>query len=293
MRSVKEIYDEIIEEKNKRMELNEINSKSRVSIMNGIAWVVAAAIRSLEVTMEVFGADTMAFIDKKIHGTADYYANALLKYQHGDELTIREDGLGFGYLNIDPSKNIITKVAYFEQPSDLEKDNRALYKLATGAVGSLRQLDDEQMIAVRAYIDKIKFLGTNIDITSRKGDVLIPRITVYHNGMLPESVLMEKIVTDINDYISILTFDAMFKVSEIIDVVMHVDTVTDVFIDPTTEPAGGIYVAKYDNEHNLTSPEKIDRITELASGYLVESSKMDDEKDLPSFKECITLKVER
>lgn len=293
MRTVKEIYDEIIDEKNKRLELNEINSKSKVSVMNGIAWIVAVAIRSLEFTMEAFGADVTEFINKKIHGTADFYAHALLKYQHGDELTVREDGLGFGYANIDPSKQIITKVAYSEYPSDLEKDNRVLYKLATGTSGNLSRLDDEQMISIKAYLDKIKFLGTNIDVVSKKGDVLIPRITVYHDGMIPESILMENIVNEIKKYIAILSFDATFKVSDLFDVVKHIDNVTDVFIDSSTEPAGGVYVAKYDNDHKLLPAEKVIRKTDLASGYLTESSKVDEESDLPNFTESITLKVEK
>ena len=45
-------------------------------------------------------------------GTPAYYANALLQYQQGDELTVREDGLAFGYPNVDETKRIITQVSY-------------------------------------------------------------------------------------------------------------------------------------------------------------------------------------
>ncbi|MFR2062734.1 MAG: hypothetical protein ACLS37_13145 [Alistipes sp.] len=87
-RTLKEIYDEAVRERNKRMELNEFSSDSKLSILNGIAWTVAAVIHSFETLLDVFAYDISETINRRINGTPDYYARALLQYQKGDELTV-------------------------------------------------------------------------------------------------------------------------------------------------------------------------------------------------------------
>ena len=87
-RTLKEIYDEAVRERNKRMELNEFSSDSKLSILNGIAWTVAAVIHSFETLLDVFAYDISETINRRINGNPDYYARALLQYQKGDELTV-------------------------------------------------------------------------------------------------------------------------------------------------------------------------------------------------------------
>ena len=107
IRTIKEIYTEAVAERNRRLELAEFASDSKLSVMNGILWVVAAAIYSFETLLDVFAVDISEAINGRINGTPAYYANALLQYPQGDELTVREDGLAFGYPNVDETKRII------------------------------------------------------------------------------------------------------------------------------------------------------------------------------------------
>ena len=89
-RTIKEIYNEAVQERNRRLELTEFASDSKLSVMNGILWTVAAVIYSFETLLDVFAVDISEAINNRINGTPDYYANALLQYQQGDELTVRE-----------------------------------------------------------------------------------------------------------------------------------------------------------------------------------------------------------
>ena len=107
-RTIKDIYNEAVAERNKRLELSEFKSDSKMSVMNGILWVVAAVIYSFETLLDVFAVDITEAINGRINGTPNYYANALLQYQQGDELIVREDGLAFGYAAVDETKRIIT-----------------------------------------------------------------------------------------------------------------------------------------------------------------------------------------
>lgn len=89
-RTIKEIYNEAIAERNRRLELTEFASDSKMSVMNGILWVVAAVIYSFESLLDVFAVDISEAINGRINGTPAYYANSLLQYQQGDE----PDGTG-------------------------------------------------------------------------------------------------------------------------------------------------------------------------------------------------------
>ena len=47
-RTLKQIYAEAISERNRRLELSEHSNDSKMSVMNGIAWMVAAMIYTFE-----------------------------------------------------------------------------------------------------------------------------------------------------------------------------------------------------------------------------------------------------
>lgn len=207
-RTIKEIYNEAVAERNRRLELAEFASDSKLSVMNGILWVVAAAIYSFETLLDVFAVDISEAINGRINGTPAYYANALLQYQQGDELTVREDGLAFGYPNVDETKRIITQVSYVESTDDRNLDSKLILKVATGTKGNLSAIPPEDLVPINAYIGKLKFAGTRVEVISTKGDVLIPRLTVFHDGAVPESEVYDAIEEQLNAYMMEIDFDA-------------------------------------------------------------------------------------
>ena len=64
-RKINDIYYEIVTERNKRLELSEFASDSKLSIMNGIAWCVAAAIFSFESLLDLFMVDISKVIENR------------------------------------------------------------------------------------------------------------------------------------------------------------------------------------------------------------------------------------
>jgi len=188
-RTIKEIYNEAVQERNKRLELKEFSSDSKLSILNGITWAFSAMIYTFETILDVFAIDISTTINNRINGTPNYYANALLQYQKGDMLMVREDGLAFGYATVDETKRIITQVSYSESTSDINLDSKLILKVATGEKGKLSAIDPDELNLIRAYIQKLTFAGTRIEVTSCNGDVLIPRVSVYYDGAVLESVI--------------------------------------------------------------------------------------------------------
>ena len=291
-RTIKDIYNEAVKERNKRLELAEFSNDSKLSIMNGITWAFAAVIYSFETLLDVFTLDISTAINSRVNGTPLFYVNALLQYQKGDELTVREDGLAFGYSEIDETKRIISQVSYSESSSDVNLDNKLILKVAQGEKGHLSPVASDDLVLITSYLNKIKFAGARIEVTSSEGDVLIPKLSVYYDGAIRETEIYDLIEEKLNDYMMTIDFDSSIYVSKIIEAIKNAEHVTDVYIDETANPEQGVFIASYDTDGKLMSPKKIGRMTHTNSGYLKASSKEGQEKDIPGFREAIKLIVE-
>lgn len=303
-RTLSEIYALAKDCRNEHLELTEFQNSSKMSILDAITWTTSACIWAFENIMDVFKVDIAKDIQNRINGTPAYYANALLKYQSGDDLEISEDGTSFLYPAIDETKRIVSKVAYSETTQDGFYDKQLLLKIATGEPGSYSQIVEDEMVKIRAYLNQIIFAGTSAKVVSRKGDILIPRVTVYHDGAVTNDEVYNNIAVSLNSYISSMDFNGVVYVQKIIDAIQAAEHVVDVYIDNGATDYQGIFVAQYDDDNKLivtatdsqgsaTSYEKrIDRYFVPNSGYIKESTKTGDEATLQTWKEAITLKIE-
>lgn len=291
-RTLTEIYSEAVQARGKYLGLKEVNNNSKMSIINGITWIVAASIYSFETLLDTFMADVSYIVNSRINGTPEYYAQAMLKWQYGDELMVLDGGVSFGYSMNDDNKKIITHVTYEEKDDNERGDKILLLKVASGEKGNLNRLTDEQLVSARAYLNKIKFAGTKCNVTSRRGDVLIPRITVYYDGSVSKEDLYDGIDKALKSYIEDLNFDSAVYSQKIIDVVQRVNHVVDVHIDKDATVEQGIFLVQYNDSDEASSPIKVDRKIFTTSGYLRESSKVGSEDSFPTFREAIVLKVE-
>lgn len=291
-RTLTEIYNEAVEARNQYLELTELTNNSKMSIINAFTWVTSAAIFSFEKLMDVFMLDIATAFSNRINGTPAYYANALLKWQYGDDLVVNEEGTAFHYPTIDEAKRIITHVSYQEYYSSEFKDNVLILKVATGTGSNLSRLTDEELIAARAYLNQIKFAGVKCNVVSRKGDVLVPRVTVYYDGAVSKEELYDKIDEALTQFIADMKFDSLIYAQKVIDAIQSVEHVTDVYIDPNAAVEQGIFIAQYDDNDGLGPLQKIVRKCYTSSGYAKQSTKENEENLLPTFREAIALKLD-
>lgn len=292
-RSISEIQDIIISEKNNRLELNELESDSKVSIYNGWAYICAVAIHSFEVIHDLFKSDIDTILDTRMNGTPQFYVNKAYEFQDGDTVQVSEDGTRISYPAIDTSKQIITRASYEEVVvSGGNLDKLLLVKVAKGETGSLQPLEPEELVRFTSYLDKIKFAGTNIQGVSKIGDVLIPYITVYHDGLLPDSTILTRVNDAIHDFMKDLSFDSALYESKLFDAISDVDNVTDVYVDDEAIPAQGVFLRSYDDDGVIGDEVEVKRYAYLASGYLRESSKVGQELNVPNFNDAIIIKAE-
>lgn len=291
-RTLTEIYNESVKTREKYLELNEYNNDSKMSVINAFTWVTSAAIYSFETLLDVFMADMATALNHRINGTPAYYANAMLKWQYDDDLVISDDGTSFKYATIDKSKRVITHVSYQEQYVEAFKDDVLILKVATGNKNELSQLSDEQLIAARAYLNQIKFAGVKCNIVSRRGDVLVPRVTVYYDGGISKEELYDKIDEALVQFIQDMQFDSLIYAQKVLDAIQKVEHVVDVYIDKNAPVEQGVFIAQYNDNNKLGELTKIDRKCYTSSGYAKQSTKKDQEAAIPTFREAITLKLE-
>ncbi len=291
-RTLTEIYNEAVETRNKYLELTELTNDSKMSIINAFTWVTAAAIYSFETLLDVFTTDIAKTFTQRINGTSAYYANAMLKWQYGDDLIINDEGTAFHYATEDTTKRLITHVSYQEYYNEEFKDNILILKVASGEGRSLSQLSDEELIAARAYLNQIKFAGVKCNVVSRRGDVLVPRLAVYYDGAITKEELYDNIDTALIDFIVNMKFDSLVYSQKIIDAIQKVEHVTDVHIDHEASVEQGIFIAQYNDNNELGPLTKIERKCYLASGYAKQSTQQDAESELPTFREAIVIKLE-
>lgn len=297
-RTLSEIYAEAKDNRNKYLELTEFENTSKMSVIDAFTWVSSACIWTFENIMDVFKVDLAKDLQNRINGTPAYFANALLKYQSGDNLIMNDEGTIFSYPQVDPSKRIITRVAYYEESEEGFHDKITRYKIATGTPGAYSRIQESELISIRAFLNQILFAGQHVRVVSRIGDVLVPRVTVYHDGAITDDQLYKHIETALNNHIASLPFNGVVYAHNIIDAIKGVEHVIDVSASSTDTNPQGIFIASYDDDNNIIAQAdgsklyKIDRYFIPYSGYVRQSTGKGVEKDIPKWSDTIILKLE-
>lgn len=298
-RTLSEIYAVAKETRNNYLELTEFENSSKMSVIDAFTWVASSCIWVFENVMDVFKVDLAKDLQNRINGTPAYFANALLKYQSGDDLVISEDGTAFSYPQVDTTKRIITKVAYYEEEEKGFHDKIVRYKIATGSPGAYSRIGDDELVAIRAYLNQILFAGQHARVVSRIGDILVPRVVVYYDGAVTEDDLYKSIEDALNNYIASIDFNGLVYAQKVIDCIQSVEHVTDVQASSDDTDHQGIFIASYDDDNNLICKDgtadpliKIGRYFIPNSGYIKQSTAAGVEKDIPLWRDTIILKLE-
>ena len=229
-RSVSEIYDAIIDSKNQREELSDLNSTSQVAIYKLWAFIVSVSTYTHELLWDLFKEDIENTLVSRINGTNEWYSQQALEYQDGDELLLLDDGTRLGYEPVIGENRIITRAAYFEDLVNAK--GRLNLKLAKGDVGSLSELSTEERGRVEQYFERIKFAGTNINIISIQPDeIQLEDVTIFHDGVKTDSEIQTNVEAAINNYLENLPFNGIFYIESFRDAIQSLDNIVDVYIE--------------------------------------------------------------
>ena len=259
-RDITTIYSGIIDTKNSREELKDLNSTSQTAIYKLWAYIVSVAIFTHELLWDLFRQEINDTLDARINGTSEWYAGKALEYQDGDELLTLGDGAYLGYEPIVEENKIITRCSYFENVIDFK--GILNLKVAKGDASNLSNLDPSEIGRVIKYFERIKFAGTNILIISYQADeISLDDLTIYHDGVRPDQEILSDIEAAMDDYLVNLPFDGQFYVEGFRDRLQQVANVVDVYIVALSRDS---YEA---GDPNTPANTPITRRVTLDSGY--------------------------
>lgn len=265
-RTITEIYDEMVAEKqsmptlqglqpaidHSQTLLNDLTSKSKVAIWRLLFFVVAVAIWVHEVIFDKHKAEIEARANEVIPGTAKWYRDQCMLFQYGDPLVYLNRI--YQYATIDETKQIIKRTAV------IEANGQVRIKVAKLANGLPVPLSTSELTAFSAYVNQIKFAGTNIAIISHPADKLKISYDVTYNplvmngnGELIENTSIKPVEDAINNYIQNLPFNGILNLTKLTDAVQMAKGVIDPVLNSAEATYGNLAYAPILKNYNANA----------------------------------------
>lgn len=244
-RTIAEIYDEIIAEKESQTALSgltpdpetslglltELSSGSRVAIWRLWAYITAVAIWTHEQVFEIFLEEAEAIAAAAPAGTARWYQKKVLEFQFGDTLQYLNNQ--YVYDPITPANQIVTRCAVQDRG-----DGVVVIKVAKGSTPA--PLSAPEKTALEGYIAKIKFAGTRVAVLSQAADEIDLDYDIYYDPIVPLATVQADVQAAIEAFANGLEFNGLVRVNKITDALQAVTGVVDpVFQTATGTPDGG------------------------------------------------------
>ena len=202
-RSITEIQNAIIADIQADTTLGGLNSPSATAIWRLWTFIIATAIHVHERFMDI-GIETMVTIARDaVPGTPGWLQRRVLEFQYDEDnrqfVTEQPDG-SVGYTTIDESLRIISRCAV------VETESAVVVKVAKGS-DPLEKLTENEINALRDYVDKIGFAGVVIRSESLDADIFKIDVEIIYSGQYLRDTVQTDIVTALKNYLANLSID--------------------------------------------------------------------------------------
>lgn len=227
-RTIAEIHDALIAEKQLTPELATLTSNSRVAVWRLWLYVVAVAIHLHESMFDAHKAEVLDIISKMKPHTKKWYAQKAVAYQHGQDLVDDADYYDNSALT-DEEVEESKVVAY---AAVVEVENGLRIKAASLVGNDLAPLSAEQMDGFVEYMGRIKDAGVKLLITSGVADSLRLKLQVYYNPLVLNSNGERldgggstPIQDAVKQYLKNLPFNGVFVLAYLVDQLQQLEGV--------------------------------------------------------------------
>lgn len=264
-RTIAEIYDALIDEKENQASLNalvpnpdsaqtllaDLTSNSKVAIWRLWYFVVAVAIFVHEGIFDQFRLEVDARADELITGTARWYRDQALLFQNGDSLVYNETLKRFEYSPVVPANRIIERVAVIDTSAQVRIKVAKL-----DGTGTPIPLTAPEKAAFESYLNQIKFAGTSTAVTSAVADDIKLDVFVQYNpqilasdGSRLDDPAIFPLVDAINGYIQNIPFNGVLNVTGLVDAMQAADGIIDPVINSIQAKFGALPYSEIDKNY--------------------------------------------
>lgn len=245
-RTVTEIYNDLLAQKEATPELASLTSNSKVAIWRLWLWIVAYATYILECLLDEKAKELDQKAANTLVGTISWYAQKCREWQYGYQLQWINNV--YTYATNDDEAKLVKRVAISEVEGGLwikvAKDDGS---------GNPTPLTTSELNDLRAYMHQLKMVGTRVTIVSLDADKLAFDVDVYYYGNY--AVVKDNVINAIINYLKNLPFDGALSRANLITVINEVAGVEDVYVNSISAQYGS------------NPAEAIDRIAVPYSGY--------------------------
>lgn len=237
-RTIKQIYDEAASEKNSLSSLDvylvnpqdnsstldtsqglleSLTTPSKVATWRLILWVIAFMIWVHEKLWDNFKADVDLKIASAKPGTKLWYQQQAFIWQYGDPLVW--DGSKYIYQNFNASLQLVKRCSI--------NDNGGIVrvKVAKGQTPVPLSVDEEASFT--AYMNQIKFAGTNLLVINYEADQVKMAWEIFYNPLYQPAIVRANVEAAIQNYLSNIPFDGVLVKNAFIDAVQQAEGVID------------------------------------------------------------------
>lgn len=252
-RSITEIYDSIIAEKQSMSSLNalqpaidssqnllnDLTSSSKVAVWRLWAYITAVAINVFEIILDQQTAAIELRATQIPTGTTIWHHEQSLLFQFGDVLTW--NGLQFVYTTITPANQIVKLASVINQGFQVR------IKAAKLVAGLPVALSAPELSSFQGYWSQKRFAGTAMLITSTAGDDLFTDYFIKYDALVLDAtgaLLSNPAIFPVEDaielYIRNLPFDGVLSLMEMTDAIQLADGVLDVTLNDAQAKFGAL-----------------------------------------------------
>jgi hypothetical protein len=223
-RTAEEIQDQILTEKDSRVELTSLDSTSNTAIW--FLWIVITSnvLAFFERLMDLFKAAIQAIQDSKQYGTDEWWFDIVTAYQHGDLLAFINNI--YQYPVIDATKQIVKFC------SITTLGGKVQIKAAASAGGQPIVLTIDQINGLIDYLEQKRPAGSRWVVQSLQADTLKIFGNVYYNASGDINIIKPAVIAAIQSFLLNLNtasstetnrnFDGTLYVNKLIDAIQAV-----------------------------------------------------------------------
>lgn len=194
---------------------------SAVSVLNLMIYIVAVAHHTVEWLFDQFRKQVDERIAAAIPGTVAWYWNRATEYQDDEAANVYFSQNGH-YETINESKRIIKFAAVVEEYNMVKvKVNKTGYAPLTAV----------QLGQFTAYMERLKFAGVRLSVSSMQSDDLTLSLRVWRDRLLMPSGNDTAVAGAVSDYLNGITYGGVFNKTALIDRLQKIPGVTDVVVD--------------------------------------------------------------
>lgn len=229
-------------------------SGSKVAIWRLLLWLFAVGSWVIEVLFDRHSEDIDTRLSAKRPHTLRWYAEESKKFQYGYAMQWMNDN--YQYNTVDLNARIIHYAAASE------KRGKVVLKVAKEVSGAMSPLSVQEMATFSEFWNKWRDAGVKLEIISQPADQVKVYMTIIRDRLVLDSSnnllrdpSVNPITAAIKKYSKSLEFDAILRLSHLVDAIQMAEGVIDVKLDAA-------YIRTYNGDW-----QNINIFTETASGY--------------------------